>query len=222
MNDYSRYFCSCQQIETIFSPNLQFYVNFSLFSTLLKETKSYNSRHFILNSHRISFYLLYLPLCLRFSIHTPFLLSFGKSHFFKRCFTNLISLCIIYTVLVRAFLYYPSKRQYVRLFGPIAQLGERTVRIRKVVGSIPIRSTKAGNRRSENCGDFSFDHKNTTEGLLFYHWMGVLLQSTLFTLSGAGFEARALTRIFFFCRSIEPSGHYSICYDGSIKTRAAV
>ena len=26
--------------------------------------------------------------------------------------------------------------------GPIAQLGERTVRIRKVVGSIPIRSTK--------------------------------------------------------------------------------
>ena len=30
-----------------------------------------------------------------------------------------------------------KKRQY----GPIAQLGERTVRIRKVVGSIPIRST---------------------------------------------------------------------------------
>ena len=28
------------------------------------------------------------------------------------------------------------------LYGPIAQLGERTVRIRKVVGSIPIRSTK--------------------------------------------------------------------------------
>ena len=27
------------------------------------------------------------------------------------------------------------------IFGPIAQLGERTVRIRKVVGSIPIRST---------------------------------------------------------------------------------
>ena len=26
-------------------------------------------------------------------------------------------------------------------YGPIAQLGERTVRIRKVVGSIPIRST---------------------------------------------------------------------------------
>ena len=36
--------------------------------------------------------------------------------------------------------------------------------------------------------------------------MGVLLQSTLFTLSGAGFEARTLTRtrIFFFCRSIDP------------------
>ena len=28
------------------------------------------------------------------------------------------------------------------IFGPIAQLGERTVRIRKVVGSIPIGSTK--------------------------------------------------------------------------------
>ena len=27
------------------------------------------------------------------------------------------------------------------IFGPVAQLGERTVRIRKVVGSIPIRST---------------------------------------------------------------------------------
>ena len=32
----------------------------------------------------------------------------------------------------------PGKAAY----GPIAQLGERTVRIRKVVGSIPIRSTK--------------------------------------------------------------------------------
>ena len=29
------------------------------------------------------------------------------------------------------------------LFGPVAQLGERTVRIRKVVGSNPFRSTKA-------------------------------------------------------------------------------
>ena len=28
------------------------------------------------------------------------------------------------------------------LFGPVAQLGERTVRIRKVVGSNPFRSTK--------------------------------------------------------------------------------
>ena len=51
------------------------------------------------------------------------------------------------------------KRLYVMnvfcfIFGPIAQLGERTVRIRKVVGSIPIRSTKNGNRRSFYCGDF--------------------------------------------------------------------
>ena len=30
----------------------------------------------------------------------------------------------------------------VLLFGPVAQLGERTVRIRKVVGSNPFRSTK--------------------------------------------------------------------------------
>ena len=29
-------------------------------------------------------------------------------------------------------------------FGPVAQLGERTVRIRKVDGSIPFRSTKQG------------------------------------------------------------------------------
>ena len=35
-----------------------------------------------------------------------------------------------------------KKRQY----GPIAQLGERTVRIRKVVGSIPIRSTTMPHR----------------------------------------------------------------------------
>ena len=28
------------------------------------------------------------------------------------------------------------------IFGPVAQLGERTVRIRKVVGSNPFRSTK--------------------------------------------------------------------------------
>ena len=52
------------------------------------------------------------------------------------------------------------------LYGPIAQLGERTVRIRKVVGSIPIRSTIHRKRRSENCGVFSFDHRNTTDGFL--------------------------------------------------------
>ena len=39
--------------------------------------------------------------------------------------------------------------------------------ITMVVGSNPIRSTKTGNRRSENCGDFSFDHRNTTDGFLF-------------------------------------------------------
>ena len=44
--------------------------------------------------------------------------------------------------------------------------GERTVRIRKVVGSIPIRSTIHRKRRSENCGVFSFDHRNTTDGFL--------------------------------------------------------
>ena len=36
----------------------------------------------------------------------------------------------------------------------VSHSGERTVRIRKVVGSIPIRSTKNGNRRSFYCGDF--------------------------------------------------------------------
>ena len=46
-------------------------------------------------------------------------------------------------------------------------MGERTVRIRKVVGSIPIRSTKMEIAAVKNCGDFSFDHRNTTDGFLF-------------------------------------------------------
>lgn len=48
----------------------------------------------------------------------------------------------------------------------VSHSGERTVRIRKVVGSIPIRSTIHRKRRSENCGVFSFDHRNTTDGFL--------------------------------------------------------
>ena len=52
-------------------------------------------------------------------------------------------------------------------YGPVAQLGAHYIRIVGVVGSNPIRSTKTGNRRSENCGDFSFDHRNTTDGFLF-------------------------------------------------------
>lgn len=43
------------------------------------------------------------------------------------------------------------------LFGPVAQLGERTVRIRKVVGSNPFRSTKMNDptqfeQVDETCG----------------------------------------------------------------------
>ena len=53
------------------------------------------------------------------------------------------------------------------IYGPIAQLGERTVRIRKVVGSIPIRSTKMEIAAVKNCGDFSFNYKNITDGFLF-------------------------------------------------------
>ena len=45
-------------------------------------------------------------------------------------------------------------------------------RIRKVVGSIPIGSTKNGNRRGKNHGDFSFDHRNTTDGFGFDHLKG--------------------------------------------------
>ena len=48
-------------------------------------------------------------------------------------------------------------------YGPIAQLGERTVRIRKVVGSIPIRSTIFKKNHRQFGGDFSFDHNNTTD-----------------------------------------------------------
>ena len=56
-----------------------------------------------------------------------------------------------------------KKRQY----GPIAQLGERTVRIRKVVGSIPIRSTIFKENHRQFGGDFSFDHNFTTDKFLF-------------------------------------------------------
>ena len=37
------------------------------------------------------------------------------------------------------------------LFGPVAQLGERTVRIRKVVGSNPFRSTNLIAGRTPEC-----------------------------------------------------------------------
>ena len=37
---------------------------------------------------------------------------------------------------------YDNPRWVICVFGPVAQLGERTVRIRKVVGSNPFRSTK--------------------------------------------------------------------------------
>ena len=35
-------------------------------------------------------------------------------------------------------------------------------RIRKVVGSIPIRSTKMEIAAVKNCGDFSFDHRKSS------------------------------------------------------------
>ena len=44
---------------------------------------------------------------------------------------------------------------------------ERCVRIAEVEGSIPFESTKNGKRRGKNHGDFSFDHRNTTDGFLF-------------------------------------------------------
>ena len=40
---------------------------------------------------------------------------------------------------------------------------ERTVRIRKVVGSIPIRSTILKKNHRQFGGDFSFDDNNTTD-----------------------------------------------------------
>ena len=48
-------------------------------------------------------------------------------------------------------------------YGLVAQLGERCVRIAEVEGSIPFESTKNGNRRGFYHGDFSFDHRNTTD-----------------------------------------------------------
>ena len=40
-------------------------------------------------------------------------------------------------------------------------------RIAEVEGSIPFESTKNGNRRGFYHGEFSFDHRNTTDGFLF-------------------------------------------------------
>ena len=45
----------------------------------------------------------------------------------------------------------------------MSRSGERCVRIAEVEGSIPFESTKNGNRRGKNHGDFSFDHRNTTD-----------------------------------------------------------
>ena len=45
--------------------------------------------------------------------------------------------------------------------GPVAQLGERTVRIREVRGFDPLQVHQRENHRSENWGDFSFDHRNS-------------------------------------------------------------
>ena len=56
----------------------------------------------------------------------------------------------------------PQKRARI-----VSHSGERCVRIAEVEGSIPFESTKNGNRRGKNHGDFSFDHRNTTDGFLF-------------------------------------------------------
>ena len=49
----------------------------------------------------------------------------------------------------------------------LTTLRERTVRIRKVVGSIPIRSTIFKENHRQFGGDFSFDHNFTTDKFLF-------------------------------------------------------
>ena len=53
----------------------------------------------------------------------------------------------------------PEKRARI-----VSHSGERGVRIAEVEGSIPLPSTKTGNRRGFYHGDFSFDHRNTTDG----------------------------------------------------------
>ena len=49
----------------------------------------------------------------------------------------------------------------------LTTLRERCVRIAEVEGSIPFESTKNGDRRGKNHGDFSFDHRNTTDRFWF-------------------------------------------------------
>lgn len=53
------------------------------------------------------------------------------------------------------------------IFGPVAQLGERTVRIREVRGFDPLRVHQIGNHRSENCGDFSLSKKSALRADFF-------------------------------------------------------
>ena len=60
-----------------------------------------------------------------------------------------------------------AERKQLKMAGNARKKFQGLVRIRKVVGSIPIRSTKNGNRRSFYCGDFLFDHRNATDGFLF-------------------------------------------------------
>ena len=59
-----------------------------------------------------------------------------------------------------------SKINDIRQYGLVAQLGERCVRIAEVEGSIPFESTNLRKITAEIGGDFSFDHRNTTDGFL--------------------------------------------------------
>ena len=72
-----------------------------------------------------------------------------------------------------------------------------------------------GNRRSENCGDFSFDHRNTTDGFLFDHLAGPPLGSARLILFTA-----AQNLMGFFPQNSCP-GSFNFSFGGKLRSKSS-
>ena len=78
----------------------------------------------------------------------------------------------VLSLLRKKVLYKQAGLHYnIACFGPIAQLGERTVRIRKVVGSIPIRSTISRKITAKSAVIFRLTTIIPQTGILFDHYV---------------------------------------------------